>query len=85
MESVGIRDLKNHLSAHISRVKSGGMVTVTEHGRPVARIVPIEERSILEELIEAGVATPPVRSQRTKPHPMAANGSVSGLVAAQRR
>ncbi|WP_026534688.1 type II toxin-antitoxin system Phd/YefM family antitoxin [Arthrobacter sp. H14] len=85
MESVGLRELKNHLSAHISQVKNGGTVTVTEHGHPVARIVPIEERSILEELIESGVATPPVRGRRTKPHPLPANGTVSDLVAAQRR
>lgn len=31
---------------------------ITEHGRPVARLVPMEGRSRLEELIAAGIVTP---------------------------
>jgi prevent-host-death family protein len=37
---IGIRDLKAKLSEYMRDVKSGGTVVVTEHGRPVARIIP---------------------------------------------
>jgi len=36
---VGVRDLRDHLSAYLERVKAGEIITVTEHGRPIARLV----------------------------------------------
>ncbi len=36
---VGVRDLRNHLSAYLERVKAGETFTVTEHGRPIAKLV----------------------------------------------
>lgn len=36
---VGVRDLKAHLSAYIDRVQAGEDIVVTEHGRPVCRLV----------------------------------------------
>jgi prevent-host-death family protein len=39
---VGVRELKTRLSAHLARVKGGATITVTERGRPVARLVPVE-------------------------------------------
>ena len=40
--SVGIRELKAKLSEHLDRVKAGATVTVTERGKPIARLVPME-------------------------------------------
>lgn len=40
---VGIRDLKARLSEYLRRVKQGDVVIITEHGKPVGRIVPEEE------------------------------------------
>ena len=37
---VGIRDLKARLSECVRQVKAGATIVVTEHGRPVARLVP---------------------------------------------
>lgn len=37
--TVGIRELKDKASAIIDRVEEGEAITVTKHGRPVARIV----------------------------------------------
>ena len=34
-----MRDLRDHLSAYLERVKDGETITITEHGRPVARLV----------------------------------------------
>ena len=41
MTAVGIRDLKTNLSRYLKRVRAGTPVQVTEHGRPIATIVPI--------------------------------------------
>jgi prevent-host-death family protein len=40
METVGIRELKNHLSAYVRRVEAGEIVIVTDRGRVVAELVP---------------------------------------------
>jgi len=43
VETVPVRDLRNHTRDVIERVRSGGQVTLTANGRPIARIVPIRE------------------------------------------
>ena len=40
MESVGIRDLKNRLSAYIRQVRAGEVVLVTDRGEVVAELTP---------------------------------------------
>jgi prevent-host-death family protein len=42
METVGIRELKTHLSHHLKRVRSGARLLVTERGRSIATINPLE-------------------------------------------
>ena len=42
MDSVGIRELKTHLSRHLKRVRSGARLVVTERGRSIATIHPVE-------------------------------------------
>ena len=42
METVGIRDLKAHLSRHLKRVRSGTRLMVTERGRSIATISPVD-------------------------------------------
>lgn len=39
-ESVGVRELRQNLSKYLVRVKRGETLTVTEHGREVAALVP---------------------------------------------
>jgi prevent-host-death family protein len=46
---VGIRELKSTLSECIRQVKSGRTIVVTEHGDPVARLIP-ESASVRERL-----------------------------------
>ncbi len=56
-ESVGIRELRNHLSAVLRRVKGGEAITVTEWGRPVALLLPAAEtgpEDVLRELARLG-------------------------------
>ncbi len=54
---VGIRDLKARLSEYLRQVKQGNVIIVTEHGRPIGRILPaegdLEDR--LKALQEAGM------------------------------
>ena len=42
MDTVGIRELKTHLSHHLKRVRSGTRLLVTERGRSIATITPVE-------------------------------------------
>ena len=42
MDSVGIRELKANLSHHLKRVRSGALLLVTERGRSIATINPVE-------------------------------------------
>jgi prevent-host-death family protein len=45
METVGIRELKTHLSRHLKRVRSGARLLVTERGRSIATINPVEAQT----------------------------------------
>jgi prevent-host-death family protein len=47
MHAVGVRDLKNRLSHHLKRVRAGVRLTVTERGKPIATLAPIEEKDDL--------------------------------------
>jgi len=53
---IGIRELKSTLSECVREVKTGRTIVVTEHGRPVARIIPevIPVRERIEALRKAG-------------------------------
>jgi prevent-host-death family protein len=42
--AVGLRDLRRHTSEVLARVRRGETIDVTEHGRLIARIVPVGKR-----------------------------------------
>lgn len=54
--TVGVRELRQQTSAILRRVTAGESLVVTEHGHPVARIVPLRT-SVLEQLVTEGRAT----------------------------
>ncbi len=85
MSWIGIRELRDGLSRHIAAVRDGGSITVTDHGRPVARIVPVDRPTTLERLIGVGVVSPARSAKRPASEPLAVEGTVSDLVADQRR
>jgi len=74
MNTVGIRELKAHLSRHLERVRSGARLVVTDRGRAIASIQPIarDDADWARALVAAGRArwgggkpegaTPPVRA-----------------------
>jgi prevent-host-death family protein len=39
--TVGIRELKGHLSEYVQQVKEGATLVITERGKPVSRMLPI--------------------------------------------
>jgi prevent-host-death family protein len=42
MDTVGIRELKTHLSRHLKRVRAGARLLITERGRTIATITPVD-------------------------------------------
>ncbi len=83
--NVGVRELRDGLSRHLAQVRAGHSVTVTDHGVPVARIVPVGTPSALEQLIADGRVTPAKTPKRPAGRRVTGAGTVSDLVAEQRR
>lgn len=82
---IGIRELRDGLSRHLAEVRDGRTLTVTDHGRPFARIVPIDRPTHLERLYAEGRVTRASRRKRMSREPVAATGLVSDLIGDQRR
>jgi len=55
---VGARELKSRLSEYLRRVKAGQTIIVTERGKPIGLIVPIQPtlEGRLQAMVEAGLA-----------------------------
>ena len=85
---IGIRELKSTLSECIREVKSGRTVVVTEHGAPVARMIPETAplRQRIDALRQAGAVTwNGRRLRRIKPAARArGNRTVADLVTENR-
>lgn len=88
--TVGVRELKAHLSHHLKRVRAGRRLVITERGRPIALINPLPGTNATDwahALVDSGRArwaggkpeglTPPV--------PIARGVKVSDAVIEDRR
>ncbi len=84
MIEVGVREFRDGLSRYLTRVRRGERLTVTDHGRPIAEVTPLGDDPI-ERLIDQGLIQPAKRSRQLPPTPVPTTGSVSELVAEQRR
>lgn len=67
---VGIRELRNQLSKWVARVRKGEEVVITDRGKPVARLVPVDGESSYDRLVREGVITPPRSKRRHVPQPV---------------
>lgn len=85
MTEVGIRELRDHLSRYLDRVQDGEEVVVTDRGRAIARVLPMNGERTIDRLIAQGLVTPAVQRRRARPKPLKTAGPVSDLVAEQRR
>ena len=71
--TVGLRELRHHTSEVLARVRNGETIDITEYGRLIARITPVEERTptpMMTRLVEAGrarLATRPGYRPRMRP------------------
>jgi prevent-host-death family protein len=57
--NVGVRELKTHLSEYLREVQKGKTVVITDHGKPVGRLIPaaLPREDRVEALRRAGVIT----------------------------
>jgi prevent-host-death family protein len=82
----GVRELRDHLSRYLDQVRGGAEIIVTDHGHAIARLVPLEQPRPLDRLIAEGLVTPAATRKRPRTsQPVVARGTVSDLVAEQRR
>jgi prevent-host-death family protein len=59
MERIGVRELRQHASRYLDRVKAGETVEVTERGQLVALLVPpTPAATARERLVASGVLMP---------------------------
>ncbi len=92
MTRAPISDLKARLSRYLDMVRAGEEIIVTDRGKPIARIAPIDERlhleGRLEELVRTGEVRPPVREDPLEfdrlPRPADADGRARSLILEER-
>lgn len=80
-----MRELHDRLSEHLERVERGAEIMVTRRGQPIARLSGVDGEDPLDDLIRRGLVTPPAHARRSRRARVSARGSVSDLVAEQRR
>jgi prevent-host-death family protein len=83
---VGIRELRDHLSHYLDRVRDGDELVVTDRGRAVARVVPVSGERTFDRLVSEGLIERAPSAQRHRPQQrVISQGTVSDLVTEQRR
>jgi prevent-host-death family protein len=66
MKQVGIFEAKTHLSSLLDEVEKGGEVTITRHGKPVARLVQAEGEPSPEVIAKRRKAIEELRAMARK-------------------
>ena len=51
--TVGAYEAKTHLSELLEKVEAGEEITITKHGVPVAKLVPVKKEASAEERVAA--------------------------------
>jgi prevent-host-death family protein len=51
--TIGAYEAKTHLSELLEKVEAGEEITITKHGAPVAKLVPVKKQASPEERIAA--------------------------------
>ena len=82
---IGVRELRDTLSRQLAEVRAGHVVTVTDHGVPIARIMPVGRLSRLEELRAQGKITSATSRRQPLADPVDIGGNVTDLIDEQRR
>lgn len=87
--SIGIRELNQQLSKILALVKEGVTIDITEHGVPIARLLPYttDQESVFEQFLEAGLIRPainPAGVLSVKPLPFKGKISLSEEILRER-
>jgi prevent-host-death family protein len=71
MEQVGVREIRQNISVFLRRVQAGETFTVTDHGSPVALLIPVPAHSDdrLADLVAAGHVLPAANRRGVLPAP----------------
>jgi prevent-host-death family protein len=89
MERIGVRELRQHASRYLARVRAGETIEVTDRGTPVARLVPVGREETWQDLIDAGVIIPKenpnLRLEDIEPGPAITDGPTLSEVLQQMR
>ena len=82
MERIGVRELRQHATRHLARVKAGETVEVTERGRLIALLVPPSPGlTARERLIASGQLVPGARPfQLPQPAPRPSGAPATSAV-----
>ncbi|MBX3030660.1 MAG: hypothetical protein KF809_10900 [Chloroflexi bacterium] len=85
-ETVGIRELRQHLSRYTARTIKGESFDVTDRGQPVGRLVPPASGTAwLDDLIAAGRIAPAHTRSTAFPRPTGVGmGSISDALSEDR-
>lgn len=73
--SIGLREAKANLSKLIRKVEDGAEIILTNRGKPVAKLSPVEKDSLsleqrLSNIEDAGWIDPPKNIKRKLPFPI---------------
>jgi prevent-host-death family protein len=69
VERIGVRELRQHASRYLERVKAGESIEVTERGTPVAVLIPAARNEVRERLVQEGRLMP-APGPRVLPEPV---------------
>ena len=85
---VAVSELSAHLARWIDAAREGNDIVITDRGTPVARIVALDSKPVIDQLTAEGVIsrptrpTRPVAGDRQRPTP---KRPVADIVSEQRR
>ncbi len=82
---VGVRELRDHLSQYLDRVRDGEQIVVTDRGRGVAVLTSISGERTLDRLIAEGSVVVATETRSSPRQRVVARGPISDLVPDQRR
>ena len=93
MSTVGIKELRNRLTQYLRRIKQGENLIVTERGKPIALIQPIQSaehpaslEARLARLAALGLVTLPTRKPLNRVRLLKVSGSpISKIILEDRR
>lgn len=84
---VPVSVLRAELKSWLDQVVAGHEIVVTDHGVPLARLIPIDTAPVIERLTREGIISRPKRPQRPTAigrRRIQASGPVADLVSEQR-